>query len=180
MHLVEQAAQLRIVRDRLLQVGLRAGGCDRENLAREVLAAPCVEKAVRLEVGAVTGDLLPQLGTPSPVTASVRTIGGFQSLSMSRARIERTSFSIVFGRMVLLTTITSGISMIPAFSAWTARARHEHEHDRVRHADHLDLALASTDRLEEHEVAARRVKHEERLKSPRRGRRGGRASPSSG
>ena len=41
-------------------------------------------------------DLLPQLGTFSPRIASVSTIGGFQSRSRSSARIDRTSFSIVF------------------------------------------------------------------------------------
>ena len=48
------------------------------------------------------------------------TIGGFQSRSWSRARIDRTSATIVFaaGWSILLTAITSGISMIPAFSAW--------------------------------------------------------------
>ena len=56
----------------------------------------------------------------SPRAASVRTIGGRQARSGSRARIERTSVSIVFaaGWSILFTAITSGISMIPAFSAW--------------------------------------------------------------
>ena len=57
---------------------------------------------------------------PSPRTASVRTIGGFQpSLGPSESTC-RTSFSIVFasGWSILLIAITSGISMIPAFSAW--------------------------------------------------------------
>ena len=50
----------------------------------------------------------------------MRTIGGFQSRSAPIERIERTSFSIVFaaGWSRLFTTITSGISMIPALSAW--------------------------------------------------------------
>ena len=49
------------------------------------------------------------------------TIGGRQARSGSSARIERTSFSIVFaaGWSILLIAITSGISMIPAFSACT-------------------------------------------------------------
>ncbi len=58
--------------------------------------------------------------TPSPRTASVRTIGGFQPSCGPSASTCRTSFSIVFaiGWSILLIAITSGISMIPAFSAW--------------------------------------------------------------
>ena len=44
-----------------------------------------------------------------------------------------------------------------------ARPRHEHEHDRVRDPDHLDLALAGADRLDEEQVLAGRVQHEHRL-----------------
>ena len=43
------------------------------------------------------------------------------------------------------------------------RAGHEHEQDRVCDADHLDLALARADRLEEHEILAGRVEQEQRL-----------------
>ena len=44
-----------------------------------------------------------------------------------------------------------------------ARARHEHEQHRVRDADHLDLALAGADRLEEDDVLAGRVEQERGL-----------------
>ena len=44
-----------------------------------------------------------------------------------------------------------------------ARAGHEHEDDRVRDADHLDLALARADGLEEDQVLAGRVQDEQRL-----------------
>ncbi len=44
-----------------------------------------------------------------------------------------------------------------------ARARHEHEEHRVGDADHLDLALARTDGLEEHELLAGGIEQEQRL-----------------
>ena len=44
-----------------------------------------------------------------------------------------------------------------------ARARHENEQHGVGDADHLDLALAGPHRLEEHELLAGRVEHEQRL-----------------
>ena len=105
--------------------------------------------------------------TFSPRAASVRTIGGRQARSGSRARIERTSVSIVFaaGWSILFTAITSGISMIPAFSAWieSPEPGHEHEQHRVRDPDHLDLALAGADRLDEDDVLAGRVEEQHSL-----------------
>ncbi len=44
-----------------------------------------------------------------------------------------------------------------------SRARHQHEDDRVRDPDHLDLALSCTHRLEEDEILPRRIEHEQRL-----------------
>src|ERR1700746_3536792 len=61
LHLVQQPAQLRIVRDRALQMPLRASGRDREYLAREVAPPPLVEAPGVDEEGAVLADLLPQL-----------------------------------------------------------------------------------------------------------------------
>src|SRR3954447_4595889 len=57
LHLVEQAPQLRIIRDRPLQMRLRPGRGDREHLAGEILPAALVEQAPRLEEGAVLLDL---------------------------------------------------------------------------------------------------------------------------
>ena len=73
--------------------------------------------------------------------------------------------------------------MIPALSACT-----ESPEPGIRTrsttsaiADHLDLALARADRLEEDDVLAGGVDEEQRLRaSPRRARRGARACPSSG
>ena len=44
-----------------------------------------------------------------------------------------------------------------------AGAGHEHEHDRVRDPDHLDLALTRADRLHEDHVLAGRVEDEHGL-----------------
>ena len=54
---------------------------------------------------------------------------------------------------------------MPAFNAWTAVAgsRHEHEHDSVGNALHLDLALAGPDRFEKQDVLSGRVEYERRL-----------------
>src|SRR5918997_3483095 len=61
LHLVEQSAELGIVGDGLFEVSLRPGRSDREDLTGEVLSAPLVQQPVRLEVGAVRGDLFPEL-----------------------------------------------------------------------------------------------------------------------
>ena len=86
---------------------------------------------------------------------------------MSSESTERTSFSIVFaaGWSILLIAITSGISMIPAFSAWIESPEPGISTSTTVSAiaDHLDLALAGADRLEEDEVLAGRVEHEQRL-----------------
>ena len=62
-----------------------------------------------------------------------------------------------------------------------AGAGHQHEQHRVGDPDHLDLALPGADRLEQDELLARpRRAGAPPAASPRRGRRGGRACPSSG
>src|SRR5439155_1496480 len=67
LDLVEQAAELRIVGDGLLEMLLRARRRDREHLAREVLAAARLELTLGLEEPAVLGDLLPELVDPLAV-----------------------------------------------------------------------------------------------------------------
>src|SRR5213592_4511498 len=61
LDLVEQPAQLRIIRDRTLQAGLRPSGGDREDLPREIVAPLLLEQALGLEKNPVLLDLLPQL-----------------------------------------------------------------------------------------------------------------------
>src|SRR5437764_13269264 len=62
LHLVEQATQLVVARDRALEVRLRTRRRDGEHLAREVLAPPLLEQPFGLEERPVLLDLLPQLG----------------------------------------------------------------------------------------------------------------------
>src|SRR5262249_18749092 len=62
LHLVEQAAQLRIVCHSLLEMRLRTPRGDCEHLAREVPAPPLLETALGLEMGSMLLDLGPQLG----------------------------------------------------------------------------------------------------------------------
>src|SRR5436305_2245615 len=62
LHLVEQPPQLRIVRDRVLEMLLRARGRDREHLTGQILAPPLLECAGLLEMGAMLLDLRTQLG----------------------------------------------------------------------------------------------------------------------
>src|SRR5437867_7351869 len=61
LDLLQHPAQLGIVRDDPLEVLLRSGGRDREDLACQMLAAALLEPAVLREVGAVLLDLRPEL-----------------------------------------------------------------------------------------------------------------------
>ena len=71
----------------------------------------------------------------------------------------------VSGWSALLTTITSGISITPALSAWieSPEPGMQHEHDGVGVVDDVDLGLAHADGLEEHVVLARGVHQQRRL-----------------
>src|SRR5438034_8844116 len=60
LHLVQEPPQLGIVRDRPLQMRLRAARGDREHLAGEVLPPPLVKQAFGLEMLSVLLDLLPE------------------------------------------------------------------------------------------------------------------------
>ena len=102
----------------------------------------------------------------------------------SSPTIERTSLSIVFaaGCSILLTAITSGISMIPAFSAWT-----ESPEPGMRTRTTVS-AIPSPRPRSARRRRSRRTRRPCRrhraagqpAASPPRGRRDGRASPSSG
>src|SRR6476646_9910281 len=59
--LVQQAAQLRILGDGVLEVRLRPRGGNREDLAREVPPPPLLQQVLALEVGAVLADPRPEL-----------------------------------------------------------------------------------------------------------------------
>ena len=65
----------------------------------------------------------------------------------------------------MFTTITSGISITPAFSAWTESPEPgiSAEHDRVGVVDDVDLGLADADRLDEDVLLAGGVHQQHRL-----------------
>ena len=119
MDLFEQARELAVEAHRFLEVPRGSGGCEREHLESNVVAPAILEQSRLLEVRAVLLDLLPELRDVLAATRLGQDDRDLQVRSWSSARIERTSFSIVFaaGWSVLLIAITSGISMIPAFSA---------------------------------------------------------------
>src|SRR6476620_2533447 len=64
--LVQQAPQLRILGDGVLEVRLRPRGGDREHLAREVPPPPLLQQPIALEVGAMLADPRPELGDVLP------------------------------------------------------------------------------------------------------------------
>ena len=116
---------------------------------------------MRGEHGLELGDAVAARSASVMSTDTVHDAGG---ASESTPRISRTIVA-VSGWSALLTTITSGISITPAFRACTevARARHEHEHDGVGVIDDVDLALPDPDRLDVDLVVAGGVHQQRRL-----------------
>ena len=106
--------------------------------------------------------------TPSPRAASVLTIGtrqpGSGGASERTPRISRTIVS-VRGWSALLTTITSGISITPAFSAWMESPEPGISTSTTVSAWSMTSTSAwpDADRLEEHVVLARGVHEQRRL-----------------
>ena len=97
----------------------------------------------------------------------MRTIGGLHARSLSSESTERTSFSIVFaaGMVHLVDRDHVGYLHDPCFQRLdrVPRPGHQHEHHGVGDPDHLDLALAGADRLQEDELLAGRIEKEQRL-----------------
>src|SRR5207244_12277354 len=67
LYFVEQTPQLRIVRDRALQMSLRATRCDGEHLTGEILASPLLESSFPLEMCPAHCSLRPE-PRPAPAT----------------------------------------------------------------------------------------------------------------
>src|SRR5439155_20521134 len=158
LDLVEQAAELRIVGDGLLEMLLRARRRDREHLAREVLAAARRELALGLEEPAVLGDLLPELVDPLAVHGlgqhDRRLPGALGVERQDRAHLVQ---HCLRGRVVHLVDCDHvGNLHDPGLQRLhrVAGAGHQHEQDRVGDPDHLDLALARAHSLEEDEIFA--------------------------
>ena len=120
LYLSEEPIELRVVRHGALQMVPGRRDRDRENLRGNVLAAPRLELPGRLEVCAMGIDLLEQR-LDSLVAKRLGEDDRRLPVALRlRARACRMSVAIpsACGWSHLLTTTTSGISMIPAFSAW--------------------------------------------------------------
>ena len=105
----------------------------------------------------------------SPRSSALARASAPAGASASTPRMSRTIAS-ARGWSALLTTITSGISITPAFSACTESPEpgDQHEHDAVGVVDDVDLRLTDADRLEVDLVAAGGV-HQQRRLQRRRG-----------
>src|SRR5262245_26155322 len=167
LHLVQEPPQLGIAGHRLLEMRLRTTRCDGENLAREVLTPPLLELTLLLEVLPVRLDLGPQLGD----VLAARRLGHHDRRLPGTLAVERENRAHLVHhrlrrRMVhLVDRDHVGDLHDPGLQRLdgVARAGHQHEHDGVRDADHLDLALPRADGLEEDEVLSGGVEHEQRL-----------------
>ena len=109
-----------ILRDPLLELAPQSRRGQPEHLGAEVAGTALLQRPDLLDVGAMGVHRLEQLRDPGPLRATALMIGTFQSPlgpSESAVRTSRTIVS-VSGCSALLTTITSGISMTPALSAW--------------------------------------------------------------
>src|SRR4051795_6154469 len=167
LDLVEQAPQLGVARDRALEMRLRAGGGNREDLAGEVFAAPLLEQPLLLEKGAVRFDFLPQLGhvlasrrlrqhdrrSPHSLAVELK-----HASHLVQHRLRRRMIRLIDRDHVrdLHDPRLQRLNRV-------AGARHQHEQDGVGDADHLDLALACTDGLQEDQLLAGGIEDEQRL-----------------
>ena len=165
---VEQLRELGLLRHRRLQVRLRPARRRREHLAGEVLPPPLLEQALRLEEARGA----PRACAQSSGTFSPRTRLGQDDRRAPRAlAVEREDRAHLVQHRLrgwvihLVDRDHVGDLHDPRFQRLdgVARAGHQHEQDRVRDPDHLDLALAGADRLEEDDVLAGRVEQEHRL-----------------
>ena len=181
----EQLRELGLLRHRRLQVRLRPARRRGEHLAGQVLPPPLLEQSLRLEEASVLLDLGPELGN---VLAShgLRQDDRRSPRALAVEREDRADLvqhRLRGGVIHLVDGDDVGDLHDPRFQCLdgVAGAGHQHQQHRIRDPDHLDLALAGADRLEQDDVLAGRVEQERRLqRSPPRARRGGRASPSSG
>src|SRR5579884_1457067 len=164
---LEQAPELRLVRDCVLEMTLRARRRDGEDLAGEVPPAPLVEPAALLEVAAVLHDRVPELGhafAPRRLRQQDRrpplcvAVEGDDRAHLVKHRLRRGMIHLV-DRDHVRDLHDPRLQRLHR----VARAGHQHEQHRVRDADHLDLALTGADGLEEDELLPGRVEDEQRL-----------------
>ena len=117
----KQLLHRRVLADALLELAPQPDRRELHHLVREVAPAALLERALGLDVLAVLARAS-RRAPPRPrrCEASVRTIGTRQLVRGPSERTPRISRIIVSvsGWSALLTTITSGISITPALSAW--------------------------------------------------------------
>ena len=124
---------------------------------------------------------LPTAPEPSPRIASVRTIGGVRLMRPERKNLAHLVQHRLRHRVsILLIAITSGISMIPAFSAWISRGAGQQRGATVSAIDSTPTSpiRSTVSRNTTSFCAASRMSAA--AGSSRPTRRGGRAFPSSG
>src|SRR5436190_2542137 len=172
LHLGEQPPQLGVVRHRLLEVPARPARRNREDLTREIRPAPLLELSALLEERTMLLDLLPQLGhvlaahglrqhdrrVPVPAPLLMRVTEGEDRAHLAEHRLRAGVIHLV-DRDHVRDLHDPRLQRLHR----VARAGHEDEEDGVDDPDHLDLALPRADRLEEDDVLAGGVEHEERL-----------------
>src|SRR3954452_5076928 len=172
LHLSERPPQLGVVGDRLLEVPARAARRDREDLAGEIFPAPLLELSALLEERTMLLDLVPELGyvlaahglrqhdrrVPLPALVLKRSAEGEDRAHLAQHRLRARVIHLV-DRDHVRDLHDPRLQRLHR----VARAGHEHEEDGVGDPDHLDLALPRADRLEEADVLAGRVEHEQRL-----------------
>src|SRR4051812_28532086 len=172
LHLREQPPQLGIVRHRLLEVAARSARSDREDLARKVRPPPLLELPALLEKGAVLLDLLPQLRhvlAAHRLGEDDRRIPLVAPLPMRTTEREDRAHLVQhrLGSRVVHLVDRDHVRDLhdPRLQRLhrVAGSGHEDEEDGVSDPDHLDLALPRADRLEEDDVLAGRVEHEQCL-----------------
>src|SRR5579862_1258938 len=155
---VEEAAQLGIGGDDVLEMPPGAGRRDREYLRGEMLRPALLQQPRRLEMGAMRRDFLPEGFDP----LAAERLGENHGRLPGRMRAELQHLPHLVPhrlreRVVALVDDDHvrdlhdpGLQRLDR----VARARHQDEHDRVRDRDDADLALAGADRLEQDEILA--------------------------
>ena len=146
---------------------LRPPEDEREDLTGEVLAPSLLEAPVGLEVCPVLLDLGPQLGH----VLAARRVGEDDRRPPGTISIEREDRPHLvehrLGRRMIHLVDRDHVRDLHDARLQSldgvARAGHQHQHDRVRDPDHLDLALTRADRLQEDDLLAGGVEHEQRL-----------------
>ena len=162
---VEQRAQPGSSSHAGLQAARGARGGEREDLALQVRRAGAPRRPVLAEPRAVRVDLLPRARgcpRPRPRRSRPRAAASVALAERERRGAARARSEPAAGWSALLITITSGISMTPALSAWieSPEPGMQHERDGVGQRRDLDLGLPHADRLEDHDVLAAGVQHQ--------------------